>query len=182
MHPTGQKCIACACDEWCGAASPGCMQSPGSPHEWIMNASAISKPRYSAAVNAILQSYASLPLFFLSLFLFLSPRNASPSPSTGRGREGEQAHRGELRTLNRRPNPPLFSLSLSLCFFSFILVTLFFLLCRGLDTPAISLPPPSALARLPRFRTYETKGFSSRYTEPLGLLNPPLEAFSSFPV
>lgn len=90
---------------------------------------------------------------------FLSPRNASPPPSTGSDATGKarssllQAQRGELRTLNRRPNPP----STILLFYS----SYPFLLCRGLDIPAISLPPPllsppppSALARLPRFRTY----------------------------
>lgn len=52
------------------------MQSPASLHEWIMNANVISKPRYSAAVNAIPQPCASLPFFFPF-------RNASPSPTTG---------------------------------------------------------------------------------------------------
>lgn len=88
------------------------MQSPASPHEWIMNANAISKPRYSAAVNAIPQSCASLPPFFFS------PRNASPPPSTGSDATGKarssllQAQRGELRTLNRRAKPSLHDPSL----------------------------------------------------------------------
>lgn len=116
-----------------------------------MNANAISKPRYSAAVNAIPQSCASLLPFF-----FPPARNASPSPSTGldateKARSLLHAHRGELRTLNRRPNSP--SLHAPLLF------RLPFLLRRGFDIPAIS-PPPSPLppsplaARLPHFRTY----------------------------
>jgi hypothetical protein len=56
---------------------------------------------------------------------------------------------------------------------------------RGPDIPAVftlfyflRLLPLLSLICLVFERTCETKGFSSRYTEPLELLNPPLAAFS----
>lgn len=123
---------------------------------------------------------------FFSL-LFFSVMHLSLSSDAARKASGLmlQALRGELRTLDQRPNSP--SLFTLLLFFLFFLVT-HFVLRRGLDTPAtlffslsLSLFHFLLFASLPRFRRYlrETKGFSSRYTETgSGLLNPPLAAFS----
>lgn len=121
-----------------------------------MNATAVSKPRYSAAVNATPRSF--FPLLFF--------RNASPSPRLGRDEEGlPRALRGELRTLDRQPNSPsLYASSLLFFFFSYPFCDP--LRPRYSDHSFFHFLLFRALASLPRFRRYprETKGFSSRYT------------------
>lgn len=64
------------------------MQSPASRHEWIMNANAIPKPRYSAAVDAIPQPCASLPSFFFPLLVMHLPRRPPARTRTPGRRAG----------------------------------------------------------------------------------------------
>lgn len=140
-----------------------------------MNANAISKPSYSAAVNAIPQSCASLPLFFL-LVMHL-PRRPPPA-WTRPGRRTACYNRSELRTIGDQTHP-LFVLLLFYSTFYSVAASIFRLFLFLLHLLFLLLV---SLVSLVSERTCETKGFSSRYTKPLELLNPPLAAFSSFPV
>lgn len=99
----GQKCIAC--DEWCGAASPGC-SVPGIP-AWVdyererdLETALFRCSQCNPVVMCI-----SSPLFFFLLVMHLPRR---PPVRTRPERRVHirllQAHRDELRTLNRRPN------------------------------------------------------------------------------
>lgn len=147
-----------------------CMRSrmQFSRYEWIMYATAVSKLRYSAAVNATPR--------YLILLSFIFPFNASPllprhGLGLGRGEESERpatspSGASYARSINDRTHP-LFTLSFSSFFSSYP----FCAPPRGFDIPATLFSASSsraALASLPRFRRYlrETKGFSSRYTEP----------------
>lgn len=115
-------------------------------HEWITYADAIPKPRYSAAVNATLQSCAFLPSFF------------SVIPARTQV-ERRAAHRKPFgasyaRSIGDRTHPPRHVISL---FFQ-----LSFLLCRAapifrpflLSSTFSASYPATTLAHLPRFRTY----------------------------
>lgn len=129
---------------------------------------------------------------FFPLSFFLSSRNASPlAGRLGRGRKGKSStdcrcepFGGELRTLDRRDRAHcIHSLhTRSFPFFpSYPFRSGTASLSLSLDIPLSSTSPACpalSLVCLVFECTCETKGFSSRYTESLELLNPPLAAFS----
>jgi len=141
MH--GQKCIAC--DECCwrrrtaNAVSGACSMSG-------LRTRTRSRNRVIPLQSTRLRSH----VHFFPLFFFRDPR----SNATGKASSPPQALRGELRTLDRRPNPPSpryfspFFSSYPFCYAARPRYSGHFY--------SLLLPPPPAatLAHLPRFRTY----------------------------
>lgn len=110
-----------------------------------------------------------------SLFYFSVMHLPHLGPDAARKACHEPFGASYARSINDRTHP----LFMFLLFFFFFFLVIRFVI-HGPGIPATLFLLFRALASLPRFRRYprETKGFSSRYRARLGLLNPPLAAFS----